>query len=166
MGVGPAHVAVQRELQLVGGGLGHGQRHPEHGVGAESLLVVGAVEVDEHPIDVTLIERVEPHQGVVDLVVDVGHGVEHALAAEAVVAVAQLHGLELPGGRARRHDGAPGRARIQHHLHLDGGVAARVEHLTPDDVFDDAHRLLLLLLVFSSWHVGPLGPRIPDDFVQ
>ena len=46
VGVGAADVAVERQLELVGRGLGHGQRHAEDGVGAEAGLVVGAVEVD------------------------------------------------------------------------------------------------------------------------
>ena len=47
VGVGAADVAVQRQAELVGRGLGHGQRHAEDGVGAEAGLVVGAVEVDQ-----------------------------------------------------------------------------------------------------------------------
>ena len=51
VGVGAADVAVQRQLELGGGGLGDGQRHAENGVGAEPALVVRAVEVDELTVD-------------------------------------------------------------------------------------------------------------------
>ena len=71
-----------------------------------------------------------------DLVVDVADGVGDALAAVAVAAVAELGRLELPGGRARRDDGAAGGAGGEEHLDLDGGVAARVEDLPPRDVLD------------------------------
>ena len=82
---------------------------------------------------------VEPDERVVDLAVDVADGVEHALAAEAVAAVAQLDRLELAGRGARRDDGPPARAAVEDDLDLDGRVATRVEDLAADDVFDGAH---------------------------
>ena len=139
VGVDAADVAVERHGQLVGGGLGDGERHAEDGVGAEAALVVGAVELDEHAVDVALVEGVEAHEGVVDLVVDVGDGVEHALAAVAGLAVAQLDRLERTGGGARRDDGPAGGAGLEDDLDLDGGVATGVEDLTAGDVLDDAH---------------------------
>ena len=112
---------------------------PEDGVGAEPGLVVGAVEVDQDAVDVALVERVEPDERVVDLAVDVADRVEHALAAEAVAAVAQLDRLELPRRRAGRDDGAAARPAVEDDLDLDRRVAARVEDLAADDVFDGAH---------------------------
>src|SRR6185436_15660599 len=44
-------------------------------------------------------------------------------------AVAQLDRLELAGGGARGHRGAAGGARLQHHVDLDGRVAAAVDDL-------------------------------------
>ena len=68
-------------------------------------------------------------------------GVLHALAAVAVAAVAQLDGLVLARRRARRDDGPPLRARLQHDLDLDGRVAARVEDLSSLDHVDAAHSI-------------------------
>ena len=99
VGVGPADVAVEGDLELVGRGLGHGQGDPEDGVGPDPGLVVGAVGVDQLPVDVALVEGVEAEQQVGDLTVDEPDGVEDALAAVAVAAVPQLDGLELAGGR-------------------------------------------------------------------
>ena len=47
MRVGTAHVAVEGQLELGRGRMGHGQRHAEQGVGAQPSLVVGAVEGDQ-----------------------------------------------------------------------------------------------------------------------
>ena len=105
MGVHATDVAVERHGQLVGRGAGDGERHAEDGVGAEAALVVGAVELDEHAVDVALVEGVEAHQRVVDLVVDMGHRVEHALAPVAGLAVTQLDRLERTGGGTRRDHG-------------------------------------------------------------
>ena len=141
VGVDPADVAVQRQAELVGRGPGHREGDAEDGVGAQVRLVVGAVEVDEQPVDVALVEGVEPDQGVVDLVVDVGDRVEHALAAVAALAVAELDGLEGAGGGAGRDDGAAAGTGVEDDLDLDGGVAAAVEDLSTGDVLDDAHGL-------------------------
>ena len=57
VGVGAADVAVQRQLQLVGGRPGDGEAGAEDGVGAEAGLVVGAVEVEQGLVDEPLVER-------------------------------------------------------------------------------------------------------------
>ena len=83
-----------------------------------------------------MVERLDPLDGVLDLAVDVVDGVEHALAAVAVAAVAPLDGLVLPRGRARRDDGPALGPAHQVHLDLDGGVAPRVEDLAPEHPLD------------------------------
>jgi len=64
------------------------------------------------------------------LYLDVRNRLPHAFSAVALrVAVAQLDGLALARGRARRHDRAADAAVVEHHPSLDGRIAARVEHL-------------------------------------
>jgi hypothetical protein len=55
------------------------------------------------------------------------------------VAVAQLDRLVLAGGRAAGHGGTRHRAVVQRHLHLDRGIAPRVQDLASADLFDDRH---------------------------
>ena len=136
VGVGAADVAVQRHAQLVGGGLGDRQADAEDRVGAETCLVVGAVELAQQRVDDALRHRVEAVEGVGDLAVDEADGVLDTLAAVAVAAVAQLDGFVLAGRRAARHGGTPGGAGVEDDLDLDGRVAARIEDLAADD-FDD-----------------------------
>ena len=66
VGVGAADVALQRQPDLLGGGLGDGQADAEHGVGAEVGLVRRAVEVDEEQVDAALVEGLEALEGVGD----------------------------------------------------------------------------------------------------
>ena len=67
-------------------------------------------------------------------------GLEHALAKIALgVAVTQLDGLELAGGGAGGDYGAADGAVGQGDLHLDGGVAARIQDLATVDIDDLAH---------------------------
>ncbi len=71
-----------------------------------------------------------------------GHGIQRALAQiAALVAVAQLHGLESARGSARGNRRAAEGAVFQHNFHFDGGVAARVENLAPVHIDDDAHEM-------------------------
>ena len=61
-GVGAAEVAVERQADGVGGGLGDGERDAEGGVRAELGLVGGAVEFDQQAVDGDLVERVHAEQ--------------------------------------------------------------------------------------------------------
>src|SRR5439155_22920205 len=113
-------------------GLGGGERHAENRVGAEPGLVLRSVELDQPRVERPLVLGVEPHNSRRQLRIDIANGPENALAAiHALVAVAQLDGLELSGRRARRNSRASGRARLERDVHLDRRVAARVEDLAP-----------------------------------
>ena len=136
-----ADVAVQRELGLVGGGLGRGERHAEDGVGPEAPLAVGAVERDQLVVEQALVGAVEADDGVGDLAVDVVDRGAHALAAVALAAVAQLVGLVRAGAGAARDDGPAPRARQQFDVDLDGRVPPGIEDLAAHDLHDRAHRL-------------------------
>jgi hypothetical protein len=83
-----AEVTEQRQPVRVGGGTRQRHRNPEHGVGAEARLVVGAVEVEHHAIDGPLVVAVLVQQCRSDHLVDVADGVQDALAAVALAAVA------------------------------------------------------------------------------
>ena len=81
-----------------------------------------------------------------DLAVDGLDRLLHALAEIArLVAVAQFDRLMRAGGGARRHRRAADRAVFQHHIDLDGGIAAAIENFAADDVDDGGHGSLLEL---------------------
>jgi hypothetical protein len=139
-----AEVAPQRQPLLAGGGVGRGERHAEDRVGAEARLVGRAVELDQRAVQTLLVLGVVAVDRLRDLAVDVAHGLRDALAqVGALVAVAQLGGLELAGRRARRHSGAPGCSGAQRELDLDGRVAPRIEDLAGMDLLDLTHSLNL-----------------------
>ena len=138
--VDAADVAVERQAGGLGRGLGDRQRDGQDRVRAELGLELGAVEVDHQPVDERLVERVLAHHLGRELVVDRGHGLQHALAqVAALVAVAQLHRLALAGRGARRHGGAAHRAAFEHDLDLDGRVAAAVEDLAGENGINRCH---------------------------
>ncbi|MDQ1137151.1 hypothetical protein QE410_001950 [Microbacterium sp. SORGH_AS 1204] len=86
-----------------------------------------------------------PSMAGAELVDDRGDGLQHALAAvTALVAVAQLVGLERAGGRAGG-DGRPlDDSVVEEHLHLDGRVTARIQDLARVDSLDKCHEGLLV----------------------
>ena len=126
-GVGPAQVAVEGEVELVGRGPGHGQGHAEDGVGAEAGLVGRAVEGEELEVEAPLVEDVPAEQGVEDLAVDAGHRPLHALAQVPGALVPALVGLVAAGGRPRRDDGPAPAAVGRPDLDLHRRVPPRVE---------------------------------------
>ena len=141
VGVGAADVAIQRNLEFVGGCLGDGQAGAEDRVGADPGLVVGAVEVEQFSVDAALVEGVETVEHAGDLVVDETDRVQHAFAHVAVAAVAQLDRLVLAGRGAARHRCSAHRARCQHDIDFDGRIAAGIEDLAAGDVNDLSHTL-------------------------
>jgi hypothetical protein len=103
-------------------------------------LVVGAVQLDHGFVEEGLLGRIQANHGIGDVVVDVLHGLEHALAqVAAFVAVAQLNGFARAGGGPRGHRGAAHHARFQQHVAFDGGVAAAVQHFAADDINNCTH---------------------------
>ena len=136
-GVDAADIVVQAHAAGGGAGLGAGQGGAQDGVGAESGLVGGAVELDEQLVDRGLIQHVQADKRLGDLAVDVLDRLQHALAAvTALVAVAQLAGLVDAGGSAGGNGSAADGAVVQRDLDLNGGVAAGVQNLSGHHVND------------------------------
>jgi hypothetical protein len=137
LGVDAADIVVQGGAQALGSGLGAGQGGAKNGVGAQAGLVGGAVQGDEGLVNGGLVQHVHAHQALGNLGVHVLHGGEHALAQVAVlVAVPELTGLMHAGGSAGGHGGAAHGAVLQIDLHLHSGVAAGVQNLPAQYVYD------------------------------
>ena len=136
-GADAAQVAEQRQPAVVGRGMGVGQRHAQNGVGAQVLLVLGAVELDHAVVERDLIDGVHAAQFVGQLGVDVVDGLENPLAEILrLVAVAELQGLVDAGAGPAGDGGAAERAVGQFHVDLDGGIAAAIENLSGANVYN------------------------------
>ena len=127
-GPGAAQVGVQRQFGGRRRRPGDGHRHAQDRIGPQLALGGRAVQVDHQAVDLGLPRRVQPDELRGDGRVDVGHGLEHALAAVAfLVAVAEFEGLVFAGRRPRGHRGRGRDAIVQGDMHPYGGVAAGVE---------------------------------------
>ena len=124
LGVRAAQVFEEGQVQLDGGGFGHGQGDAQNSVGAQAGFVGRAVQVDHDFIDGGLEGGVVSRDFRSNDFVDVFHGLEHALASIALgVSVAQLPGFMLSGGGAAGDGCAADGAACQGHVHFHGGVA-------------------------------------------
>ena len=140
-----AQIAVQGQARGDGAGLGHGQGDAENGVGAQSALVLRAVEGNQRLVDAALVLGVHAAEGVENLAIDVVYRLADALAApEILVAIAQLDGLMRAGRGTRGHGGAAETAIFEDHIDLDRRIAAAVENLAGNDVGDVGHWSALL----------------------
>ncbi len=139
VGVRPAEVAPQGQLEVIGGRLRHSQAGAEDGVGAEPALVVRSVQRAEPDVDRPLFEGIDAVKQVGDFTVhETDSGVD-ALAQVTAPAVAQFDGLVLAGGGTRRYRGPPGGPAVQGDLDFDCRVASRIEDFTAGDADDLAH---------------------------
>jgi len=87
-----------------------------------------------------LLDRLHPVDLGRDRLLDVADGLLHTLATVPLgIAIAQLHGLALARGGARRHGGPPPRSGLQMDLDLDGRVPAGIEDLARVDAGDRRH---------------------------
>ena len=89
-------VAVEGHVLVGRAGLAHGHGDAEDGVGAQAVLVVGAVQLEHEGIDLLLVDGVQAGLDELwcDLGVDVGDGLVDALAVvDGLVLVAELEGL-------------------------------------------------------------------------
>ncbi len=136
----PTEPAIERELGLVRGRLGGGERAAEDGIRPEPALPAGSVQVDEDAIERCLVGGVETRQRLGHLAVDVGNGLQNALAqVRRAIAVPKLDCFVLTGRRARWNCRATERSRGEADIDLDGRVASRVEDLAAVHVDDGAH---------------------------
>ncbi len=137
VGIHAANIAVQRQAEGIGSGLGDSQAGAQDRVCAQLGFVGGAVQLDHGGIDGLLLESVPAEQGIGDLGVDVFNSLQHAFAqVAAFVAIAHFKRFVHAGGCAGGN-GCPAPAAIrQDHFHFNGGVAARIENFLCNDCFN------------------------------
>ena len=142
--VGAADVLVEGKIEIVGSSLGYCERYAENGVGAEIALGLCAVESDHCLVNLDLVESRHALEGLGDRAIDISHSLLDTLAhIAALVTVAKLESLVDAGGCSGGNGCASACTRLKDYVYFHGGVAARVEHLTTDDLFD-FHNLVLL----------------------
>ena len=127
-----------------GGGMGGGERHPEHCIRAELRLVLGAVELEQGTVNGGLVRSVRATQLRRDRTIHIGDRLEHPLPGETLgVAVPQLQGLVDSGRSAGRYGRASARPSAQNDVDLDGRISATVQYLPRMDVDNRGHNNLL-----------------------
>ena len=133
---------VQGRLLRRRRGTGGSHRQTEQRVRAQTRLGLAPVELDHGAIERGLLGETAELDAL-DRAGQLARHVRdrrlHALAAVAGTAVAELHGLAAAGRRARRNGRPSGFPGVEDHVHLDGGIASRIEDLAGLDFRNPAH---------------------------
>src|SRR5690606_11132432 len=98
-------------------------------------------EFDHRLVDGEVVERIQPLDFLEDHGVDVVDGLGHALAVVERTAIAELDRLVGTGRGTRGNRRAAEAPVMQHHIDIDGGIAAAVIDLAALDMDDGGHRL-------------------------
>ena len=92
-----------------------------------------AVQIDQEPVNLLLVVRIESNNGGSDLVVDVADGSQDALTLVAcLVIVTKLERLILPRAGAGWHRHTSPDTGIEEDVHLDGRVSPGVQDFSPN----------------------------------
>ncbi len=123
----------------------HGDR--QNRVRSQPALVLGAIQFDHLLIKSMLVISVPIRQRIRDLTINALHCFEHSFAEKTrIVPVAQFDGLMLAGRCSAGHNGAASRAIRQLHFRFHSRIAARIQHLAPDDGCNIRHTTLPFFL--------------------
>ena len=133
-------VCVQRHALGLSGSLGSGQGYGKDGVGAQGGFVLGTVEGNHRQVEGFLVSCIFTQQQVADRAIDVGHGLQHALAqVTALVAITQFQRFTRTGGGTGRRAGAAHDAAFENYIGFHSRVTTGIENLTAFDVDDLCH---------------------------
>ena len=139
----------------------------QNGVGAELALVVGAVGLDHLVVDSALIVGLKANQHVGDFLVNVGNGLQRALAQITLgIAIAKLDGLECARRSAGRNHSAANGTIVQRDLDLDRGITARIQNLATVHIDDDAHGMQPPGCRYKTCTMVPLAPCARPRFLK
>src|SRR5262249_21133953 len=83
--------------------------------------------------------RIHPADGIEDFAVDGVDRLAHALAEIALAAVAQFNCFVRPSRGSGGHRSATPLPILEHHIDLDGWIAAAVEDFAADAIGDGCH---------------------------
>src|SRR5437588_4135041 len=145
---------------------GAGEGGAQNGVRTQLRLVGGAVEGDQSLVDSSLVGDVRARERVGDRAADIGHRGEHALSLVAgAIAVAQLDSFVGSGRSSRGDRRASALAGVEHDIHLNRRVAARIQDLARGDLSNRWHARVSDYSRSSSCRsppgVCPSGPPSP-----
>ena len=130
-GADAAEIGVERQFRRCGRRARHRHRDAEDGVGARACPCSACRRASIISASISAWRAgSRPIKRGSDCLIDVGDGLEHALAAVArLVAVAKLHRLVLARRGAGRHGGGRDRSVVEAHANPDGRISPGIEDL-------------------------------------
>ena len=117
-------VLPKGQASRCGSGMRQGQGGGQDGVGAETLFLFGAIELDKQPVCAFLVMRIVAEQGLSDVLVHMGHGLQNIAPTQACATIAFFHGFSTATRSACRRSANAQTAIVQSHIDLQRGQAA------------------------------------------
>ena len=130
-GIAAADIPVQAQPQGIGRRLCNRQGHRQNGIGSQTALVGGTVQLDKQSVDVRLIHGIVTRQSLGNLGVHMQYCLADTLAQIAArIAVAQLAGFINTRGRTAGDRCPTNTAALQKNLRFHRGISAGIQDLT------------------------------------
>ncbi len=140
-----AQVAVERSALRGRAGARRGHGNGQNGIGAQAALIGRAIQVDHEAVDLGLLRGVFAVERGGNLAVNVGRGIQRALAeVTRLVAIPQFHGFMLAGGCARGHGGPSHAAVCEINIRFHGRIPAGIQNLSSDYFYNSRQSKALL----------------------
>ena len=124
-----AHIAVEGDIQGRCSSFCHSQGDTQNGVGTQTALIGGSVQLYELPIDANLIHDIHANQHFADFRIDVVYCLADALSKKTPgIAVPKFASFIDTGGSTGRNGCSAQTAVFQQNVYLNGGIAAGIEN--------------------------------------
>lgn len=137
---GTAEIPVSGQTEREGRSLAGGNGNAEDRVCAQCFLMNGAVQFDHPAVKGKLFVGVHSDEGRSYEFIYVFHCAKNAFAAKTFfVPVAKFHGFPSSRRGSRRDRGPPENSALQHNVHFDSRIPARIEDLPGDNLLDSVH---------------------------
>ncbi len=145
-------VGVERAVERLASGGGsrprRGERDAEDRVGAEALLAVGAIELDQGRVELALLLELLADERIAQFAVYGSDGSQHAETAEARAAITEFSGLHRAGGAARGDVGSGDGPVVEGQIHLHRGQPTAVEDFASAHARNDGTHTITFSPVF------------------
>ena len=133
-----AHIAVQADTLGCSCSFGTGEGYTQNGIGTQSALVGGSVQIHHNLIDAGLLQYIFADQGRGDFAADILHCLGNTLSKiTALIPVPKLMCFVNAGGSAGGNRGPADDPALQNHFHFNSGVSTGIQNFSTNDILND-----------------------------
>ena len=129
-----AQIAVQRDFQCFRRSPGTCHGYAQRSIGSQIPFIFRPVRLKQNPVYQPLIQYIFPHQGILQLSIDIFHRITHAKAKIPSLPVPQFHRLKTARAGTGGHCRPPCNASFHNHFRFYRRVSSGIQNLPPTDI--------------------------------